>query len=167
MHGAATNRDPVCGMGVAKSQSSHSTVYGGDTFYFCSPQCQRAFAEQATLYTALRYPAHKGPPIPKRRVVYLAGGNTENFGRACRHLEKMPGVSTVAATEDGLAVEYDLQQVSFLQIEAVAIAEGLQLKAGLHRFRRDLWKFTERNELDNAARVGDGACCNRPPRQVS
>lgn len=35
-------KDPVCGTFVAPSTALHKTV-GGQTYYFCSPECQRKF----------------------------------------------------------------------------------------------------------------------------
>lgn len=105
-------------------------------------------------------------PIQKRRLLRLEAGKDADIERICRHIGKMPGVSSVGAGEGGLVVEYDLQQITLAQIEAAATAEGLRFKGGMHGFRRDMWKYTERNELENAARRDDGACCNRPPPKV-
>jgi Cu+-exporting ATPase len=35
--------DPVCGMEVNPSAAAASSEYGGQTFYFCSADCQRKF----------------------------------------------------------------------------------------------------------------------------
>ena len=35
--------DPVCGMDIEQSTAAGSARYEGETYYFCSPGCQRAF----------------------------------------------------------------------------------------------------------------------------
>ncbi len=38
----ALKKDPVCGTFVAPSTALHKTVHG-ETYYFCSPECQNKF----------------------------------------------------------------------------------------------------------------------------
>jgi YHS domain-containing protein len=38
----ALKKDPVCGTFVAPSSALHKTVHG-ETYYFCSPECQNKF----------------------------------------------------------------------------------------------------------------------------
>ena len=73
------------------------------------------------------------------------------------------GVMDVRADRNRLLIEYDLRQASLAQIEAELQAAGIVIRGGLHALRRSLWRFTEHNELDNAAHSGPQACCNRPP----
>lgn len=40
---AVTALDPVCGMSVEIASARHSSVYQGQTFYFCCPACKREF----------------------------------------------------------------------------------------------------------------------------
>jgi YHS domain-containing protein len=40
-------KDPVCGTYIAAATSMHETV-GGQTFYFCSPECRDKFALQTS-----------------------------------------------------------------------------------------------------------------------
>jgi YHS domain-containing protein len=40
-------KDPVCGTYIAAATSLSNTV-GGQTFYFCSPECRDKFAVQAS-----------------------------------------------------------------------------------------------------------------------
>jgi xanthine dehydrogenase accessory factor len=47
-----TALDPVCGMTVAAVPASLHTEYGGRTWYFCAPGCQRAFAADPARYGA-------------------------------------------------------------------------------------------------------------------
>lgn len=57
-------------------------------------------------------------------------------------------------------------KLSLALVEREAAAAGLALRGGLHGWRRALWRFAERNEMDNLARAGNGACCNRPPPRL-
>ena len=36
-------RDPICGMMVDPKRAAGSAVYGGKTYYFCSPGCKATF----------------------------------------------------------------------------------------------------------------------------
>jgi YHS domain-containing protein len=157
-HIAPISRDPVCGMDVEIARSLHSTTHRGLVFHFCSAQCLERFQATPNLYTAPHSPA-----IPIRRRLRLAAGDGAGIERALRSIRAMMGISATDVEKDCLIVEYDLKQVSLAQIEAVAIDAGLKFKGGLHGLQRSLWKFAERNELDNAAHAGTGACCNHPP----
>jgi len=48
--GAKTARDPVCGMEVEMSQAAATSVYQGQTYYFCAPGCKRAFEQNPAKY---------------------------------------------------------------------------------------------------------------------
>lgn len=37
--------DPICGMGVDKNKAQFSYIHKGETFYFCSENCKKIFAE--------------------------------------------------------------------------------------------------------------------------
>jgi YHS domain-containing protein len=37
------SHDPVCGMKLDEAKSEWKTTYAGETFYFCSYQCQNQF----------------------------------------------------------------------------------------------------------------------------
>jgi len=43
-------KDPVCGMEVNPQDAEHKTVYKGRIYYFCSPQCKKAFEENPDYY---------------------------------------------------------------------------------------------------------------------
>ncbi|HEY3433249.1 MAG TPA: YHS domain-containing protein [Rhodocyclaceae bacterium] len=160
-----TSHDPVCGMDVEVAQSSHSTTYKGLVFHFCSPQCLERFSETPTLYTSGQRTADIQPML-KRRKLRLAGGTPTDIQHVCQQIGEMMGILSISTERDYLIVEYDLRQATLVQIEAIAISHGLQLKGGFHGFRRGLWKFTESNELQNAAHLGTGACCSRPPAKI-
>ncbi|MDW7754534.1 MAG: YHS domain-containing protein [Brevefilum sp.] len=42
--------DPVCGMNVNPTLASASSVYEGETYYFCSKGCQAAFEKDPEKY---------------------------------------------------------------------------------------------------------------------
>ena len=37
------DKDPVCGMTVARDDMAGETSYQGKTYYFCSPACKQRF----------------------------------------------------------------------------------------------------------------------------
>lgn len=43
---ATTAIDPVCGMSVEIAGARHTSVYAGNTFYFCCPACKRQFERE-------------------------------------------------------------------------------------------------------------------------
>ena len=49
-HGAATVRDPVCGMTVNPATSKHRFDYRGETYHFCSAGCRTKFAADPLAY---------------------------------------------------------------------------------------------------------------------
>ncbi|MGO8799815.1 MAG: heavy metal translocating P-type ATPase [Roseiarcus sp.] len=50
--GAATVKDPVCGMDVDRAVSKHRTIHGGATFYFCCAGCKAKFDADPVRYGA-------------------------------------------------------------------------------------------------------------------
>ncbi len=42
--------DPVCGMEVDTEKTPYKTLYKGKVFYFCSPQCKKAFEQNPEYY---------------------------------------------------------------------------------------------------------------------
>lgn len=42
--------DPVCGMEVDAKSAAGTAEYEGETFYFCSAECRREFAEDPESY---------------------------------------------------------------------------------------------------------------------
>lgn len=43
-------KDPVCGMDVDPKTANWSSTYQGQTYYFCSPGCKKAFDENPEKY---------------------------------------------------------------------------------------------------------------------
>lgn len=117
---------------------------------------------QDRLYTGAQRISDIRPIMKKRRLKFVPAA-AETLRAACERLLGMIGVTSAVPGENCLVVEYDLRQAALKQIESVATESGLVFKGGLHGFRRDLWKFAEYNELENAAHAGTGACCSRPP----
>ena len=42
--------DPVCGMTVDPKTAAQTATYEGETYYFCSPGCNRAFESNPQQY---------------------------------------------------------------------------------------------------------------------
>ncbi len=47
---SGTFKDPVCGMGVAPDTVAGKSEYKGQTYYFCSPGCKKAFDKEPEKY---------------------------------------------------------------------------------------------------------------------
>lgn len=47
---AITVHDPVCGMDIVPTTAAGSTEYKGQTYYFCSLGCKKAFDQQPDKY---------------------------------------------------------------------------------------------------------------------
>jgi YHS domain-containing protein len=45
-------KDPVCGMEVNEKQAAAKAQYGGQTYYFCCPDCKAAFEKEPAKYAA-------------------------------------------------------------------------------------------------------------------
>lgn len=45
-----TVTDPVCGVEIDPSEAKYKSVYEGQTYYFSSAECKRAFDEDPDLY---------------------------------------------------------------------------------------------------------------------
>jgi YHS domain-containing protein len=43
-------KDPVCGMDVDEQTAAGKSAYKGQTYYFCSPGCKRAFDQDPKRY---------------------------------------------------------------------------------------------------------------------
>lgn len=47
---AETVKDPVCGMDVDPNRAAGKSEYNGQTYYFCSKGCKRAFDKEPEKY---------------------------------------------------------------------------------------------------------------------
>ena len=43
-------KDPVCGMEVDPNTAGQTSTHQGQTYYFCSPGCKRAFEAEPQKY---------------------------------------------------------------------------------------------------------------------
>lgn len=43
-------KDPVCGMDVDPKKAAGKSDYQGQTYYFCSPGCKKAFDKEPAKY---------------------------------------------------------------------------------------------------------------------
>ncbi len=43
-------KDPVCGMDIDPKTATQKSEYQGQTYYFCSPGCKRAFDKEPQKY---------------------------------------------------------------------------------------------------------------------
>ena len=46
--------DPVCGMTIDSQSASATAEYQGQTYYFCSPACKKAFEKDPAHYAQQR-----------------------------------------------------------------------------------------------------------------
>ncbi|HEX5393524.1 MAG TPA: hypothetical protein VFW68_09595 [Rhodocyclaceae bacterium] len=157
--------DPVCGMKVVPGAASPVLIHRGLIYRFCSVQCLERFQATPALYTGARR-TEEIQPMPKRRRLRIADCNGNALRQVEQHIRSMKGIKSIVIERDKLTIAYDLRIVTLSQIEGVLAASGLTLRAGLHGWRRALWRFAESNESENAAHTGTGACCSRPPPRM-
>jgi Cu+-exporting ATPase len=63
--GAATVKDPVCGMTVDPQKTAHRASHSGIAYYFCSGRCREKFEHEPARYTAPRsHEGHQAPAVP-------------------------------------------------------------------------------------------------------
>jgi Cu+-exporting ATPase len=51
---SSTAIDPVCGMTVDPTTTKYASEYQGQTYYFCSLMCLKAFEDQPQQYLSAR-----------------------------------------------------------------------------------------------------------------
>lgn len=100
--------------------------------------------------------------LKKRRLCFVSPG-PETLRMVCGFLLGMEGVRSAIPDGDALLVEYDLFQITLTQLESTCAGSGLVLCSGFHGWMRAIWRFTEGNEIQNAAHPISSGCCNRPP----
>ena len=57
-----TVQDPVCGMEVDPQTAKHTSMYQGQTYYFCSLMCRKAFEDEPERYLKLHPPSSGESP---------------------------------------------------------------------------------------------------------
>lgn len=55
---ATTFKDPVCGMEVAPETAAGKSEYKGQTYYFCSAGCKKAFDKEPEKFLGKGEDAH-------------------------------------------------------------------------------------------------------------
>jgi Cu+-exporting ATPase len=53
-------KDPVCGMDVDEKKAAGKSDYKGQTYYFCSPGCQKSFDKEPEKYVGQVQHEHGG-----------------------------------------------------------------------------------------------------------
>lgn len=53
--------DPVCGMQVDPEKAAGKVEYQGQTYYFCSDDCRKAFEAEPAKYAVPRHEGHGRP----------------------------------------------------------------------------------------------------------
>jgi len=53
-------KDPVCGMEVDPKAVTEKSEYQGQTYYFCSPGCEKAFDKEPQKYIMKAESDHSG-----------------------------------------------------------------------------------------------------------
>jgi YHS domain-containing protein len=51
-------KDPVCGMDVDEATAKNTAQHDGQTYYFCTPGCKKAFETEPRKYLDSSYTAH-------------------------------------------------------------------------------------------------------------
>jgi Cu+-exporting ATPase len=83
-----TATDPVCGMSVDPASARASTVYNGQTYYFCCPSCLRRFQQDPERYLQGGSAGHAHPPpAPAAAQVDPVCGMTVDPATAAGSLE--------------------------------------------------------------------------------
>ncbi len=68
--GAATVRDPVCGMNVDPAKTAHHAGHGGVEYDFCSARCREKFTADPAAYVAASAKLQTAPAAAKPGVIY-------------------------------------------------------------------------------------------------
>lgn len=148
-HEADQVRDVVCDMWV--SPASHPLHFRGMHFAFCSRECRERFLENPGLFIGRPgEPAAKqsGEVWRKSRRIHL--GRPLDQGQADQVVNRLNALMSVTATwpgEDVLEVDYDLMQITALQIERALEAAGADLGGGWgDRLKRSFIHLLEETE---------------------
>ena len=51
-------KDPVCGMEINPAEAAGKSEYQGQTYYFCSPGCKKAFDKEPQKYVGQAHAHH-------------------------------------------------------------------------------------------------------------
>lgn len=104
-------------------------------------------------------------PLIKKRKFAVAGMEDQgNVNKVKEYLNKKEGISAVNVdSQKGFVrVEYDLRKINFETIEKSIKELGFSLSKKIkEKFKREMAKFTEQNELDNLTAT-PSSCCEDP-----
>ena len=103
--------DPVCGMTVSLDTAAGHSQYQGETYYFCSPVCQRKFEANPVKYLGSAGDPHAGRPPSGR-----AGGEDEY---TCPMDPDVRQNEPGACPKCGMALEPVLPRTPFARTEYV------------------------------------------------
>lgn len=144
---------PVCEMSA--SDSSLQTQYRGNSYWFCSTQCEKRFESRPHLYVGDPWHGQsvkqKGEEVVKSHRINLNIVPSPLISDLLvRELEKLMGLKSVRLQGQTIEVTYDLIQISLAEIEKVIETAYGGLKSGIvESLRRGLIHNSEECELDN------------------
>jgi len=147
----------VCHMSVTTNE--FKTIHHGLTYLFCSKQCKQNFDERPRLY--LKPPARQVLKSHKFKLKEDLGSERQEEIKSL--LLEMMGVQYIDIKQRTLSIQYNLLEVSAVQIEQSLQAANVALDLGwLSQFKRGLIHYSEKNELELLSE-SEGSCCNKPP----
>ena len=102
--------------------------------------------------------------IKKRKFAVAGMKDQENVNKVKEYLNKKEGISAVNVDSQRgfVRVGYDLSKINFEAIEKSIKELGFSLSQKIkEKFKREMAKFTEQNELDNLTAT-PSSCCEDP-----
>jgi len=142
-------KDPVCDMLV--DPNLNRIRFHGIRLAFCSKQCKDRFQQNPGLYLGkpgTKSPRQEGIELAKKRSFRLANSNGDY--KIESRLRELMGIKNIILDPKKITVEYDLLQVSAVQIEVNLNAIGIKLSNNLLDKIKRFWiHFQEQNILDS------------------
>jgi Cu+-exporting ATPase len=142
-------KDPVCGMEIEEEKAHAKREYRGQTFFFCSPKCEAAFAADPARYAGAERGGHgrhapsattgvrEGVAGPKRVELPVFGLTCAKCVQAVeKALRAVPGVkqATVNLATARAFVDYDPAQVGVPVLERAIRNAGYRTEGAKARF---------------------------------
>ena len=91
-------KDPVCGMTIDAEKASGTSEFGGETYYFCSPNCQQKFDANPQKFTA-------GQEKEETASAVSSNGKTDE---SLKHADVLSGRRNDHSTVSGAGERVDL-----------------------------------------------------------